>query len=92
MSISKKLWLAVVSFLFVTFNFTLHPAMLHCRLLAPSAVAELAKGAEVVVDVGQLVHGAKIEVVGTVGPDAPRQQQQLSASSCCLSQNPCRIF
>ena len=36
--------------------------MLHCRL-APSAVAKLAEGAEVVVHVYQLVHGAKIEKV-----------------------------
>ena len=78
--------MAIASLLFSsssrTVNFTLHPAMLHCRL-APSAVAELAKGAEIVVDVEQLVHGAKIEAVGTVGPDAPRQQQLLCLLCCC---------
>ena len=43
--------------------------MLDCRL-APSAIAELAaKGAQVVVDVDQLVHSAKIEAVGAVGPN-----------------------
>ena len=58
--------MAIASLLFSsssrTVNFTLHPAMLHCRL-APSAVAKLAEGAEVVVHVYQLVHGAKIEKV-----------------------------
>ena len=56
--------------LFVAVNFTLHPTVLDCRL-APSAIAELAEGAQVVVDVDQLVHGAKIEAVGAVGPNVP---------------------
>ena len=42
--------------------------MLDCRL-ALSAIAKLAKGAQGVVGVDQLVHSAKIEAVGAVGPN-----------------------